>query len=157
MYPELTENVEELLMKPFSFYEVDDSGSAAIKEYDTFVAGTFDCSNKRCSKKKWSSGKVAISIRMYGGDQYNARIHHQRCRRCDSLSRPALEADTYGERVSYRLNKWSGFKVVNPGQGSKTTPPHDCDNCEGCKIGRCRHDPDKPQFKNCRKNCRSDY
>ncbi|KAF9163117.1 hypothetical protein DFQ26_002906 [Actinomortierella ambigua] len=157
MYPELSANVEELLMKPFSFHSVDDDGQAATKEYDTFVAGTFACRSKQCSKKRWSSGKIAISIRMYAGNQYNARIYHQCCRGCKGVSRPTLEPDTYGERVSYRLNKWCGYKVENPGQGSKTTPPHDCANCEGCKVGRCCHDRDKPQFKHCRRNCNSGY
>ncbi|KAK3817132.1 MAG: zinc-binding domain-containing protein [Linnemannia elongata] len=156
LYPELFGSVDVYLKKPFTFYDVDDDGLHALKEYDTFVSGFFLCS-ERCSKRGWSSGKIAISIRLYDHEQYNARIHHQRCRVCDALSRPTLDADTYGERVSYRLNKWSGFKMSHPIYGKKTTPPHDCENCEACSIGRCPHDKDDDKYFECRKNCRSDY
>ncbi|KAF9085139.1 hypothetical protein BGX23_009920 [Mortierella sp. AD031] len=156
LYPELFGSVDVHLKKPFTFYNVDDAGLHALKEYDTFVSGEFLCS-KRCSKRGWSSGKIAVSIRLYVHDQYNARIHHQRCRVCDALSRPTLDADTYGERVSYRLNKWSGFKMDPPIYGKKKTLPHDCDNCEACSIGRCPHDKDDDEYLKCRKHCRADY
>ncbi|KAF8925496.1 hypothetical protein BGZ47_003228 [Haplosporangium gracile] len=156
LYPELFGSVGVHLKKPFTFYNVDDDGLRALKEYDTFVSGDFLCS-KRCSKRGWSSGKIAVSIRLYDHDQYNARIHHQRCRVCGALSRPTLDADTYSERVSYRLNKWSGFKIHLPQYEKNPTPPHDCDNCEACRIGRCRHDIGDVKYRECRKHCRSDY
>ncbi|KAF9344633.1 hypothetical protein BGX26_004091 [Mortierella sp. AD094] len=133
LYPELDWSVDEKLMKPHTFYDVDD-GLHALKEYDTFVSGVFLCS-KRCSKRGWSSGKIAISIRLYDDDQYNARIHHQRCRGCDALSRPTLDAEAYGERVSYRLNKWSRFKVVLPKYESKQTPPTTVKIVKGVSSG----------------------
>ncbi|KAF9900905.1 hypothetical protein EC991_006737 [Linnemannia zychae] len=154
LYPELSENVDGHLKKPFTFYSAD-IASLALKEYDTFVSGVFLCVG-RCSNRSWSSGKIAISIRMYDRDRYNARIHHQRCRDCNALSRPTLDADTYAERVSYRLNKWSGFEIVLPSYTLKPTPPHDCANCEACRIGRCHHDKDEAKYSKCRKNCRSD-
>jgi len=154
MYPELGESVDEPLKKPFTFHPVDD-GLHALKEYDTFVSGAFIC-RRRCSNNRWVSGKIAISIRLYVGDQYNARIHHQRCRGCDALCPPTLDAETYGDRVSYRLNKWSGFQMLRPRYGGKKTLPHDCKNCEGCGIGRCPHDEDKEEYHMCRENCRSD-
>lgn len=156
LYPELFESVDDHLKTPFTFYNVDVAGSDALKEYDTFVSGAFHC-NERCSKRRWTSGKIAISIRLYDHDQYNARVHHQRCRSCATLRRPTLDADTYGERVSYRLNKWSGFKMDPPFYGNKKTLPHDCENCEACSIGRCPHDKDDPKYYECGKNCRSDY
>ncbi|KAG0249857.1 hypothetical protein BG011_008867, partial [Mortierella polycephala] len=146
MYPELFESVDEYLRKPFTFYNVDDDGLQALKEFDTFVSGVFRCST-RCSNRGWSSGKIAISIRLYDHDQYNARIYHQHCRGCGALSRPTLDSSTYSERVSYRLNKWCGFIMDNPRHGSrKTTPPHDCENCEGCALGRCPHDKDDVKY-----------
>ncbi|KAF9315219.1 hypothetical protein BG003_003366 [Podila horticola] len=156
LYPELFGCVDENLKKPFTFYNVDDAGLHAVKEYDTFVSGVFICSN-RCSKRGWSSGKITISIRLYDHDQYNARVYHQHCRGCHALIRPTLDADTYGERVSYRLNRWSGFKIDRPEYGKKKTPPHDCENCEGCSIGRCPHDFDDDKYSACRRHCRSDY
>lgn len=156
LYPELFGSVDLHLKKPFTFYNVDDDGLHALKEYDTFVSGVFLCS-ERCSKRVWSSGKIAISIRLYEHDQYNARIHHQRCCVCKTLSRPTLDVDTYGVRVSYRLNRWSGFKMNPPLHGKKKTPPHDCENCAACSIGRCHHDKDDEEYRECRKNCRLDY
>ncbi|KAF9170447.1 hypothetical protein BGX21_009002 [Mortierella sp. AD011] len=94
LYPELLGNVDNKLKKPFTFYDVDDGGLPSLKEYDTFVTGDFQCS-KRCSSRGWSSGKIAISIRLYEGDQYNARIYHQRCRRCNTVRRPTLDAETF--------------------------------------------------------------
>ncbi|KFH63720.1 hypothetical protein MVEG_10413 [Podila verticillata NRRL 6337] len=154
MYPELVEDVEEKMRKPYTFYNVDD-GLHALKEYDTFVCGVFLC-KRRCSNRSWFSGKIAISIRLYDRDQYNVRVHHQRCRGCDALSRPKLDAETYGERVSYRLNLWSGFKIRLPRYKKKKTLPHDCEKCEGCDIGRCPHDKDKEEYVMCRRHCRSD-
>ncbi|KAK3843863.1 MAG: hypothetical protein J3R72DRAFT_506815 [Linnemannia gamsii] len=94
LYPELFESVDVHLKKPFTFYNVDDAGLNALKEYDTFVSGVFLCS-ERCSNRGWTSGKIAISIRLYDHDQYNACVHHQRCRGCHALSRPILDADIW--------------------------------------------------------------
>lgn len=155
LYPELAGSVDNNLKKPFTFFNVD--RLHALKEYDTFVSGVFLCSY-RCSRREWSSGKIAISIRLYGDDQYNARIYHQRCRRCGALNRPTLDVETYGERVSYRLNKWSGFNIHHqPPRREQRTPPHDCGNCEACRIGRCPHDADDEEYSECRRYCRSDH
>ena len=48
LYPELFGSVDLHLKKPFTFYNVDDDGLHALKEYDTFVSGVFLCS-ERCS------------------------------------------------------------------------------------------------------------
>lgn len=47
------------------------------------------------------------------GAQYNARIYHQRCLRCNNLGKPRLD-DSYAERVTYRLKKWCGMEMNRP-------------------------------------------
>ncbi|KAG0308157.1 hypothetical protein BGZ98_008814 [Dissophora globulifera] len=156
LYPELIECVDERLLTPFTFYIEENDGRHAIKEYDTYVSGKFKCSTG-CARARWFSGKIAISIRMYSHNRYNALIRHQRCRSCEGLSRPTLDSDTYGQRVSYRLNKWSGHKMEPPKfRPGRMMPPHDCNNCEGCDLGRCPHDLEDEKYIECYKNCRSD-
>jgi hypothetical protein len=98
--------------------------------------GRFKCHNPACSTNKWVSGHVAITIRMYPENEYNARVYHQRCQRCNFVSKPTLDY-TYADRVTYRLKKWSGLQLEKPVFTDKKTPPHKSDLCEGCKAGHC--------------------
>ncbi|KAB8067724.1 zinc-binding domain-containing protein [Aspergillus leporis] len=61
----------------------------------------------------WSSKKIAITIRQYIGQKYNARVYHQRCKACNSLSRPILD-HSYAERVTFWVKQWNGFRVEKP-------------------------------------------
>lgn len=139
LYPALHADVSRLLQEEdllFKFHS-NDLDESYIHEYDTFVMGQFACRNRGCGAKGWASKKVAITVRMYQGQRYNARVYHQRCKRCKSLSRPKLD-NSYAERVSYRIMKWSGIQLDAPfysrKQGEK---PHQSDLCEGCKAGHC--------------------
>ncbi|OCL05392.1 hypothetical protein AOQ84DRAFT_267548, partial [Glonium stellatum] len=92
----------------FDFHTDDDSDCE--KEHDTNVMGRFLCHNRDCPNRGWSSKKIAITIRMYPGAEYSARVYHQRCKACDELSKPKLD-DSYAERVAYRLKKWCGVQL----------------------------------------------
>jgi hypothetical protein len=78
MYPALHENVRRLLEEDdlsFTFFAIDkDKGS--IEEYDTNIIGRFKCLNKVCLSKGWGSKMIAITIRMYLEQRYNARVYH---------------------------------------------------------------------------------
>ncbi|KAM3086689.1 hypothetical protein ACMFMG_000815 [Clarireedia jacksonii] len=140
MYPSLHNSVARLLEENdlnFTFHEVDDP-QGCIKEYDTNIRGRFVCHKRACSSKGWGSNKIAITIRMYDGDRYNARVYAQSCRQCEVLGRPMVDEKTYAERIAYRLKKWKGIPVELPPYVKKETPPHDADLCEGCKDGHCR-------------------
>lgn len=63
-----------------------------IKSYDTNITGRFVCSNRACEVKRWSSKKIAIPIRLYRDERYNAVVWHQRCRNCKSLGQPILDS-----------------------------------------------------------------
>lgn len=63
MYPELAGSVDDNFKKPFTFYNMENAKLRPLKEYDTFVSGIIRCS-KRCSRRGWYSGKIAISIRL---------------------------------------------------------------------------------------------
>jgi len=39
--------------------------------------GRFKCLNEVCPKAGWASKMIAITIRMYPEQQYNARVYHQ--------------------------------------------------------------------------------
>lgn len=138
MYPQLHSDIARYLEADnltFEFHKMDDT-SDCIKEYDTNITGRFHCTNQHCPSKGWSSKKVAITIRLYKGRRYNARVYYQRCQRCDWVSRPELHA-TYAERVAYRLQKWSGIQMERPPFSSQSKGPHLSNLCEGCRNGHC--------------------
>ncbi|KAE8334455.1 hypothetical protein BDV24DRAFT_145839 [Aspergillus arachidicola] len=139
MYPSHHDNVSRLLEEDnlyFEFYELDNTEDCT-EEYDTNIMGRFICRNRACSSKGWSSKKIAITMRMYPGAKYNVRVYHQRCKSCDSLSRPSLD-NSYAERVVYRLKKWSGIQMSLPHYSGKNKgPSHNSDLCEGCRHGHC--------------------
>ena len=139
MYPELDNDVSVLLEEDgldFDFHRGDDPRTST-KDYDTNIMGRFTCDNQKCSSNGWSSKRIAITIRLYHGSEYNARVYHQRCQQCDKLSKPHLDS-SYAERVAYRLKKWSGVKLGRPPYRNKQSKgPHQADLCEGCKDGHC--------------------
>ena len=73
---------------------------------------------------------------MYLGAQYNAKIYHQRCQKCNSLSQPRLD-DSYAEKVAYRLKKWCGIETDRQTYSDHSKGSHQSDLCEGCKEGHC--------------------
>ncbi len=107
-----------------------------LREKDTTIMGKFTCTNKSCLTERWTSGHIAITIRLYPSLEYNARVYYQRCKRCNSLSRPELD-DSYAERVSYRLATWSGIALEVPPYSGHSRRPHESRLCEGCRHGRC--------------------
>jgi hypothetical protein len=78
-----------------------------------WLSGSFECRNRRCRTSGWSSKLIAITLRMYPGEKYNARVYYQRCRACNELSEPKLD-DSYAKRVAYRLKKWCGVQMEAP-------------------------------------------
>ena len=138
MYPHLHDDVSRLLEEDdlyFDFHENDDP-QTCIEDYDTNVMGRFSCHNRACDSNGWSSKMIAITIRMYHGARYNARVYNQRCQRCNHLGKPRLD-DTYAERVAYRLKKWCGIEMDRPNHSGQSKGPHRSNLCEGCKNGHC--------------------
>lgn len=138
MYKHLHEDVTSLLEDTglnFTFHDRDDS-RASIKDHDTNIMGHFVCKNPACRSTGWSSKKIAVTIRLYRGNKYNARVYHQRCKSCNWLSQPQLD-DSYAERVVYRLKRWNGIEVERYQRFDKSKGPHDNKRCEGCKAGHC--------------------
>ncbi|PMD24601.1 hypothetical protein NA56DRAFT_669106 [Hyaloscypha hepaticicola] len=138
MFPLMHDNVSRLLNANglhFTFHNLDDDVSC-IQTYDTSIMGRFSCHNQRCRSGGWTSMKIAITIRMYEGKQYNARVYYQRCKACNLLSKPILD-DSYAERVAYRLKKWCGVELEPPEFSGQSKGPHEKDFCEGCKAGHC--------------------
>ncbi|KZF22291.1 hypothetical protein L228DRAFT_247952 [Xylona heveae TC161] len=139
MYPALHESVTHLLEEEdlyFDFHNVDDDTKIPDEEFDSKIMGRFICRNPKCGSSGWSSKCIAITIRMYRGGKYNARVYHQRCRSCNSLSRPRLD-ESYAERVAYWLKRWSGIQMKRVEHYEKSKAPHNRDLCEGCKAGHC--------------------
>lgn len=143
MFPLMHDNVSSLLAVDglhFTFHPIDeDTGS--IKNYDSNIMGLFRCYNPSCKSKGWGSKKIAITIRMYPSERYNARVYYQRCKKCDRLSKPKVD-DSYAERVAYRLKKWRGVKQEAPLFLGKSKKPHERNLCEGCKAGHCSEEGD---------------
>lgn len=139
MRPSLHCEVNELLQQyglSFTFSPIDDSHEF-LNEHDTSIMGKFNCTKTSCAKLRWTSKQIAITIRQLSGFRYNARIYHQQCELCRTISRPELDK-SYAERVSYRLAKWSGVAVQEPPKSGHSRRPHQSTLCEGCRHGRCR-------------------
>ncbi|XHG02547.1 hypothetical protein AWENTII_005894 [Aspergillus wentii] len=138
MYPALHDDVCRLLDEEdltLDFYTIDED-DGCTEDRDTNIMGRFICHNSACKSSGWSSKKIAITIRMYPGQRYNARVYHQRCKSCKSLSRPILDS-SYAERVTYWVKKWNGIEVERPTTFSESRGPHNSRLCEGCKAGHC--------------------
>ncbi|KAI0884011.1 zinc-binding domain-containing protein [Annulohypoxylon maeteangense] len=139
MYPQLHRDVLKAvspnIKKPWFNSR---AGDEADKKYETNVMGKFKCDNDGCSSDGWSSNRVAILIRGYSGNGYNAEVFGQRCRLCNALGTLTLDDNSYLERVAYRLNKWGGISVKPPDHKIGQSPPHREDLCEGCKMGYCQ-------------------
>ena len=141
MYPALHDSVSILLQEEnlsFAFLAIDNDQGCS-NEYDTNIKGRFRCLNRACSHGGWASKVIAITIRMYPSQQYNARVYHQRCKECRSLSQP-IPDDSYAERIAYRLKKWSGIEMDRPAykESHIAQRPHESALCEGCKHGHCK-------------------
>ncbi|KAJ5764636.1 hypothetical protein N7533_003317 [Penicillium manginii] len=140
MYPSLHSDITDLLEEDgitFGFYG-NDTDTGAIRDYDTNIMGRFNCYNSKCKSDGWSSKMIAIRIRLYSGNKYNARVYHQHCKTCKSISRPVLDA-SYAERVAYRLRKWKGIAQEVPDHSEESKGPHHTHLCEGCKDGHCTY------------------
>lgn len=139
LHPKLHDDVARLLDAEglhLDFFDADDENSN-IEERDTNIMGRFICQNSGCYSSGWSSKRVAITIRMYPQQRYNARVYHQRCRNCTSIGRLFLDTECYAERVTYWLKKWNGIEVQQPSFSGQSRGPHDSELCEGCKVGHC--------------------
>jgi len=138
MHPALHDNVSRLLEEDnlrFNFHELDDA-TGCTRDYDTNIMGRFICHKNTCASHGWSSKQIAITIRMYPNSKYNARVYHQRCKSCNSLSQPLLD-HSYAERIAYRLKKWQGIVMELPPHSGESRGPHNSDLCEGCRHGHC--------------------
>ena len=136
-HPELHEDVALHLEEVGLYFTfLDNLNEEPIRNWDTNIMGRFVCHNHKCSSHGWGSKVIPVTIQMYPLQRYNAVVYHQRCRGCDSLSRPILN-DSYGERVAYWLKQWSGLSVERPGQSEGNGKPHEEQLCEGCKAGHC--------------------
>jgi hypothetical protein len=97
--------------------------------------------SSRSEKTGWGSKQVAIHIRGYPGNGYNAIVFLQRCDSCNRLGELSLNNNSYVERIVYRLKKWAGVAVAQPFYGGEDgRGPHRSDLCEGCKAGYCDDD-----------------
>ncbi|KAF2111827.1 zinc-binding domain-containing protein [Lophiotrema nucula] len=137
MYPSLHNDVSDRLREDnlsFSFYRNDDQTSC-MNEYDTTIMGRFACRNEICMAV-WTSKQIAITIRRYPNERYNARVYHQSCKGCGTTTVPQLD-HSYAERVAYRLKKWCGVQMEVPPFSGRSDGPHRSDLCEGCKQGHC--------------------
>ncbi|KAK2056358.1 hypothetical protein LY76DRAFT_518606, partial [Colletotrichum caudatum] len=140
VYPSLHERISEALAEelPSTWFNNDDNSKHAHHEYSTHVMGRFTCDNQKCRNKTWTSKMVAIVIKGYHGNGYNATVFNQRCSSCDALGNFTLDEQSYIERVAYRLKRWAGIETDRPFFAGKDGPPHQEDLCEGCKLGYCR-------------------
>lgn len=138
MYQDLHDEVSSLLAEVdlhYQFFEEDDE-TKCTRMRDTNIMGRFVCNQRACKSKGWSSNKIAVTIRLYPEQKYNARVYHQRCKACSSLSRPVLD-QSYAERIVYWIKQWNGIRVERPPFSHERRGPHNSQLCEGCRAGHC--------------------
>lgn len=140
MFPSLHQDVANAVSDKITstWFNKRHSDRDANNEYSTHVMGKFKCNNNACSTDGWSSKKVAILIKGYPRNGYNAVVFNQRCKACNCLGTLDLDEKSYVDRVAYRLKKWAGVSMEEPYYASKEGPPHARDLCEGCKRGVCQ-------------------
>ncbi|KAK5042944.1 hypothetical protein LTR84_012000 [Exophiala bonariae] len=145
VFPWLHKDVENAVSHSMTCTWVrrSDGDKSANREYTSHVMGKFECVETACSTDGWSGKKVAIRIRGYTNNGYNAIVFNQRCRRCEQLGTFTLDKAAYIERIAYRVQKWAGVQEVEPPYyDEKKGPPHREDLCEGCKKGVCKQKDD---------------
>ncbi|KAL2130338.1 hypothetical protein VTI74DRAFT_6589 [Chaetomium olivicolor] len=140
IFPSLQEDVVNALSDksifPEPWFNHAGGDDEAIEHYSTHVMGRFECRDPKCSKHRWSSRKIGITIRRFPGNGYNAVVYKQRCKLCEKLGVLRLDENSYVERVAYRLKKWAGIRMDQPEfNGQKHGPPHESHLCEACKRG----------------------
>ncbi|KAG7286737.1 hypothetical protein NEMBOFW57_009051 [Staphylotrichum longicolle] len=109
MFPNLHKDVENALSEesispPWSFNHAG-GDAEAIQTYGTNIMGRFECRNNECQSGGWGSKKIAIEIRRYRDNGYNALVFKQRCKTCKRLGVMRIDENSYVERVTYRLKK----------------------------------------------------
>ena len=120
-----------------TWFHKNDSDRDSNNEYPTHVMGKFKCNNDSCSTEGWASKKVAILIRGYPMNGYNAVVFNQRCKSCNQLGTMIIDEKSYVDRVAYRLKKWAGVPMEPQYYARKGGLPHESNFCEGCKKGIC--------------------
>lgn len=113
MFPLLHERILRALSDEVesAWFNKQDSNRNSTNSYETHVMGRFTCTNDRCSNSGWASKKVAIVIRGYPRNGYNAVVFNQRCKSCHQLGNLSLDEQSYVDRLVYRLKKWAGVEV----------------------------------------------
>lgn len=140
MFPQLHEQILKAASDEVgsAWFNNRDGNHTSICSYETHVMGRFTCTNDNCSNSGWASKKVAIVIRRYPRNGYNAVLFNQRCKICKQLGILSLDEKSYVDRVVYRLKKWAGVEVEPPQYTERIGLPHESELCEGCKRGCCK-------------------
>jgi DNA-directed RNA polymerase subunit RPC12/RpoP len=76
MHPSLHDDVSQLLVADGLRIKFHATGGFqdCIEYYDTNIMGRFNCAYAACPVQKWSSKMIAITIRLYRDQQYNAVV-----------------------------------------------------------------------------------
>lgn len=140
LHPQVVREISNRIDVPPTFCQSEPEGHQrrrGHRQYPSHVMGTFKCTTPDCTTSGWSSKKVAILIRSYPGNQYNAEVYNQRCEKCNELGTFTLNVRSYVERVSYRLLRWNGVELERPVFNRRQGLPHRRDLCEGCRRNIC--------------------
>lgn len=148
MFPSLHHDVLNAVSDQIAstWFHENDSDRDSNNNYETHVMGKFKCNDNACSTRGWSSKKVAILIRGFPRNGYNAVVFNQRCKSCNQLGILILDEESYVGRVAYRLKKWAGVPTERQYYAQNKGLPHMEDLCEGCKRGVCQQMNNKEYY-----------
>ena len=76
MFPSLHEDVLDAVSDHITsiWFQAKDNDTMSNNRHPTHIKGSFYCNNKYCSTRSWGSKKVAILIRGYPSNGYNAVV-----------------------------------------------------------------------------------
>jgi hypothetical protein len=153
-FPNLHRRVRDALAKEpdahvWKFnYDHDRTAGRIRNIKDTHIMGHFVCQNTACQNHGWGSNKIGICIREFSKYRYDALVFKQRCKSCNSIGLMRINKQSYVDRVTYRLKKWSGIEMEKREHlEDKVGPPHERELCEGCKAGHCMAAHEKKETK----------
>ena len=137
IFPLLHQNVVNAISHKITStrFHKKDSNRDFNNKYSTYVMGKFKCNNNACSTGGQGSKKVAILIKEYPRNGYNAIVFNQHCKSCNQLSTLTLDKKLYINQVTYRLKKQAGILIKQQYYASKEGLPHERDLCKGYKRG----------------------
>lgn len=99
---------------PLPLFQHHAHKSKVTRDDTTSIAGRFQCRNHKGYAPSWGSKEIAIQIREFADNTYDAVVFKQLCRKCHHPASVRIDEESYVERVVCQLRKWAGVPIETP-------------------------------------------